>query len=105
MIFKYSQLYKKISYAQAKKMRQISLKKFHIGQLKLLFSEIIFLTKHSKNKNKVLYVGAAAGTHIAYLADMFPNLTFDLWDPGQFDIEPRKNIKIFNQIYLYNIEF
>ena len=105
MIYKFSQLYKKISYKESKYHREISTTKFHIGQLKLLLSEIIFLTKHSKNNNKVLYIGAAAGTHTAYLADMFPFLTFDLWDPGKFDIEPRNNIKIFNNLFTYKNAF
>src|SRR4029079_14027410 len=48
-----------------------------------------------------LYVGAAAGTHIAYLADMFPYLEFDLWDPGRFNKEERPNIKIFNNLFTY----
>lgn len=70
-----------------------------MGQLKLLISEILFLTKKSKPGNKVLYVGAAEGYHIAMLADMFPTLTFDLWDPSPFHVDKRPTIKIFNKFF------
>lgn len=98
MIYKYSQLYKRISFNEARKIKRIN-KKIHIGQLKLLYSEILFLTKHAKNNNKVLYIGAGPGYHIAILADMFPNLNFHLWDPVVFEIEKRDNIKIFNNFF------
>ena len=98
-IYKYSQLEKKIPYDQILKNECNHTKQYHLGQLKLLISEIMFLTKKSKHVNKVVYVGAAEGYHIAKLADMFPNLTFDLWDPGRFTVESRKNINIFNKFF------
>lgn len=49
-----------------------------LGQLKLLITEIMFLVKVSKHGDKVVYVGAAEGYHSGYLADMFPDLHFDL---------------------------
>lgn len=98
-IYKYSQLNKKISYNETKQINCGGIKEYHIGQLKLLISEIMFLTKKSKPFNKVLYVGAAEGYHIAKLADMFPNLIFDLWDPGKFCVDERNNINIFNNFF------
>jgi hypothetical protein len=70
-----------------------------LGQLKLLISEILFLSKKAKSGNKVVYVGAAEGFHIAYLADMFSDLTFDLYDNRDYVIEHRSNIKLFHRYF------
>lgn len=64
----------------------------HIGQRKLLLSEIQCLTRwqqeHSDLVDKgpiVLYVGAAPGTHLLLLSRMFPNAYFMLYDGAKFD--------------------
>ena len=44
----------------------------HYGQRKLLISEIEFVVKHGVGRKIVVYVGAASGTHILILAQMFP---------------------------------
>lgn len=74
------------------------------GQLKLFLSELSFLSKmkaESNKKFKILYIGAADGYHTGLLADMFPDYTFDLWDPRDFSIkeEDHKNIKIFQKYF------
>lgn len=104
--FKYSQLPDKfvdydeiIETLKSLGIRNPDNTKLHLGQFKLFFSELLFLTKHAEKNNKVLYVGAATGYHIAKLADMFKDLNFELWDPGNFDVPERKNIKIFNQFF------
>lgn len=105
IIFKVSQLTKKMEYEEAKeKSKDIleNLPNLHLGQIKLFFSELIFLTKYQKDATKVLYVGAAEGYHISKLADLFPNLMFDLWDPAKFKLIPRNNIKIYN--YAFTID-
>ena len=56
----------------------------HSGQRKLLISEIDFLTKHGHLSNDILYIGAASGNHIEYLSVLFPDHTFELWDPAKF---------------------
>ena len=102
IIFKFSQLNKKISFKEAEEKIKSDPNfkpELHLGQLKLFFCELLFLTKYIKNATKVLYVGAAEGYHIAKLADMFPDVMFDLWDPGRFKVEPRNNIKIYNQFF------
>jgi len=65
---------------------------FHWGQLKLLLSEIQFLTRAFPKKNKVdlsnytlVYVGAAPGNHINILFDLFPSLNFILIDKRPFN--------------------
>jgi len=69
-------------------------KNIHIGQRKLLMSEIYFLTKYSVLSDCVVYAGAAGGQHIPFLATLFPKLKFYLWDPGQFAINSSKSIEI-----------
>lgn len=61
----------------------------HWGQRKLLLSEIeLFTTIYHENKHlkhlNVLYIGAAPGTHILFLAELFPNIVFTLFDPRDF---------------------
>jgi len=98
MIYKYSQLKKRMTYNDMEK-HNCKETSYHLGQLKLLMSEIMFLSKTFNPGNKVLYIGAAEGYHIYQLAVMFPMLTFDLWDPGRFGIEEHKNIKKFNYFF------
>lgn len=61
----------------------------HIGQLKLFLSELQFLTEFSSltESTRVVYAGAADGRHIAYLAQLMPNLNFHLFDPRPFSPE------------------
>lgn len=56
----------------------------HFGQLKLLLSEIRFLTEYNEMGKVIVYAGAAPGHHIGYLADMFPEHRFELYDPCEF---------------------
>lgn len=97
LIFKYSQLTKKLDYKTA--LTYKIKRDYHLGQFKLFFTELYFLSKVAKPGNLVLYVGAATGHHISLLADLFPDLMFDLWDPGRFDVLPRPNIKIYNTFF------
>ena len=101
IVYKYSQIDGRISYKEMKKIgcKDAVTKKTHLGQLKLLIAEILFLSKYSKEGNKVIYVGAAPGYHINILIKMFPYLTFDLWDSREFDIKPHPNVKIFNRYF------
>jgi len=60
----------------------------HIGQRKLLLSEIQLLTKYYESNKKdpvLLYVGAAPGTHLILLSIMFPKVFFVLYDGASFD--------------------
>jgi len=53
----------------------------HWGQLKLFTSELEFLTMYSHLSNIIVYAGAADGRHIPFLANIFKNHKFVLWDP------------------------
>lgn len=76
------------------------------GQLKLFTSELQFFNKYW-NPEEVpnptcVYVGSAPGTHIAFLADMFPWFEFHLYDPRDvFDEQLKKNpkIKLFVKLF------
>ena len=85
----------------------------HLGQLKLLLGEIDFLTKHYKGQ-KLVYIGAGPGTHIASLLDLFPGLDADLYDSTPFDSNlysytsskltskgklPRSKVRLFKQYF------
>ncbi|MEL0211532.1 MAG: hypothetical protein VW891_13310, partial [Novosphingobium sp.] len=69
----------------------------HYGQRKLLMSEVGFLSRYGHLSNEVVYVGAAPGTHIPYLAHLFPGHTFTLYDTRRFHLfshpETKKRIK------------
>lgn len=56
----------------------------HMGQRKLLISEIEFLTKVGafEESKLILYAGAAPGQHIPLLSQMFPKAKFVLFDPA-----------------------
>ncbi len=99
MIYKYSQIpTKQIDFDQVKELCPAD-NKMHLGQFKLFFSELIFLSIHSKPGDRIVYVGAASGYHIGKLADLFPDVNFDLWDPRDFDIDERPNIKKYQQLF------
>ena len=54
----------------------------HLGQRKLLLSEIQFLTK--MDNEYILYVGSAPGNKTYLLSILFPNKKFILVDPNKF---------------------
>ena len=82
----------------------------HLGQRKLLMSEIQFLTLYFKNnpdgRPVVVYVGAAGGkgvkSHLMFLSSLFPKVSFILYDGGDFD--PRLN-EIPLKFELHNVFF
>jgi hypothetical protein len=65
----------------------------HMGQRKLLLSEVQLLTRYySRNvKHPILvYVGAAPGHHLLFLRELFPKVEFILYDGAGFDKELKK---------------
>lgn len=55
----------------------------HAGQLKLLLSEIEFLTPYKNESVTLVYAGAAPGIHIPRLVCLFPLIRFILIDPNK----------------------
>ena len=69
----------------------------HLGQRKLLMSEIgALLRLDAKTEYMAVYAGAAPGVHTPLLSDLFPNVTFHLYDPAPFMIRASERIKLFN---------
>ena len=71
----------------------------HWGQRKLLMSEIEFLTLYGTGSRMVVYAGAAPGTHIAFLSDMFPELHFFCVDPAPFTVKETDKITIVQDLF------
>lgn len=77
----------------------------HWGQLKLMLSEIEFLTYVISTRKTelpiyMIYIGAAAGYHIRYMSEkMFPDVNFILYDKNNFAIGETKNIKIHSKYF------
>lgn len=76
------------------------------GQRKLLLGIIEFITTYSNElddstEKKVVYVSAAPGTHIPYLAGLFPHLKFILYDyrPFDFDSSEISNVEVNNTTF------
>ena len=62
----------------------------HWGQRKLLMSEIEFLHMEPpplEQRCVVIYAGAAPGTHVAILSELFPEHRFILVDPATFTVQ------------------
>lgn len=58
-----------------------------------------FLTLYAKPGLTVLYVGAAPGNHITYLAELFPELNFVLVDPRPFECTSTSRITIIQDFF------
>lgn len=78
-------------------------KGIHWGQRKLLLTLIQFLTKFwdpTLVPNPVLvYAGAAPGTNIKIVSDLFPEVEMHLYDPSKFKIKPTEKIHLYNQYF------
>ena len=92
----------------------------HIGQRKLLITEILFLSMYNLQKlsplkkedlvnnlpaNKkipiVIYAGAGPGTHLLVLLKLFPGIVFHNYDMTKFDKNLVKNNYKFPNNFLY----
>ena len=58
---------------------------YHIGQRKLLLSEVQFLTKYKMRY--CIYAGSAPGHKTHLLSSMFPQIKFILVDPNKFELK------------------
>jgi ubiquinone/menaquinone biosynthesis C-methylase UbiE len=84
----------------------------HWGQRKLLLTEIEFLTMYITNNTRVdletsiyvIYAGSAPGTHILYLAQLFPHVHFELYDPREFDNNLKNNKMIRTHVQYFTDE-
>jgi hypothetical protein len=83
----------------------------HWGQRKLLMSEILYLLMYTTptEKYNVIYVGAADGLHINVLVQLFPNVTFYLFDYRQsmsmWNIKESKTVHVYNMYLINDIKY
>ena len=76
----------------------------HVGQRKLLMEEVDFLTAHAAGARIVVYAGAAPGTHIPYLAALFPWLEWELFDPREFSSVTRRARRVRAHVQFFGDE-
>jgi hypothetical protein len=77
---------------------------YHLGQRKLFLTELMMLCTvlgSFRDKANILYAGAADGSHIRYLASLFPNTKWYLYDPAPFhkSLNGHKRIRYFNEYF------
>lgn len=76
----------------------------HIGQRKLLLSEVQFLTTHETKY--CIYAGSAPGHKTHLLSTMFPRVKFILIDPNKFELKIKKTnhrkIKHRDIVHIYH---
>ena len=85
-------------YDPMKKLRKTTC---HWGQRKLFASELEFLSNYYEKNDTVIYIGSAPGTHLVLLSELFPELSFILYDPREFDKQLYLNPKftIFQKFF------
>lgn len=73
------------------------------GQRKLLLTLIQFISSFWDNdvvlKPIVVYAGAAPGTNILLVSQLFPEIEFHLYDPAQFKIKKSKKLHLYQQYF------
>ena len=83
----------------------------HHGQRKLFVGELQFLTrvtKYAKDPSRelvIVYAGAAPGQHLPYLAELFPQMVFHLYDPAPFKFAKQNAVKLhtYNEYFTDDI--
>tara|TARA_Y100000592_G_C5472399_1_gene320293 strand:- start:1685 stop:2644 length:960 start_codon:yes stop_codon:yes gene_type:complete len=75
----------------------------HLKQMKLFLSQLNFLNHYydPNETNDIVYVGAAGGSHIITLSEMFPDLNFHLFDTEPF----YKELNEIPTVYIHNRYF
>jgi cap2 methyltransferase len=104
MIYKFSQLDKKNTMTYKESLQKCkNTRDLKWGQLKLMLSELQFMTMYAQPGCLVIYIGAGPGYHIGFLAELYPDCQFDLWDSVKFNIDnPPSNIKYYTRYFTDN---
>ena len=69
----------------------------HNGQRKLFNSLLYFITKYGENGDICIYVGSSPGQNISGVAELFPNITFYLYDTYRTTTKKLPNVEIFQE--------
>lgn len=92
-----------LTYRNLEKNQAYKIGRLHHGQRKLMLTEVLYLSMYGNLSNTVVYAGAAPGTHILLLMDLFPRHKFILWDPVKFDRRLEKiqsnNLELHNEYF------
>lgn len=72
---------------EAKYVSNVDKKGIHLGQAKLFFSELLFLTRYYERGDILLYIGSSRGKHINYLYELFKGIEIHCYDPSESDID------------------
>lgn len=102
MPYKYSQLENRLNYAESKNFFNMKKHIIHIGQLKLMMSDMHFLAKYVDPEREdliCLVVGSATGEHFKKLSELFPKIMFHLYDPAKFTVVETPKIKLFHAFF------
>ena len=75
----------------------------HWGQRKLFLNELSALTRYTHPEGNYLcvYAGAANGEHLPFLASLFPNVVFHLYDPAPFHSKVHAHAKTTGQFVIH----
>jgi len=74
----------------------------HLGQRKLFLTEMQTITRYLKSASDaaiILYAGAAPCNHLPLMYELFPNVTWHLYDPAKFAIKESHHAKIYNEYF------
>ena len=75
----------------------------HWGQRKLLLTLIQFISLFWDTKITkpiIVYAGAAPGTNIGFVSELFPEAEFHLYDPAPFKIKQSSKVHIYQQYFM-----
>lgn len=100
LIYEYNQIPEKIKYYEGSKIYNLNC---HLGQRKLLLTEIEFYSKCLKSKNDkalVVYAGSASCEHLPVILDMYPNLKFVLVDPNYHSIDKYPITYVYQNLHV-----
>lgn len=67
------------------------------NQRKLFNALLIFLTKYASDGDTVVYLGSAPGYNIGAVAELFPTINFELYDPKRTHVSDARNINIIRK--------
>jgi hypothetical protein len=80
---------------QSEYSKRVATRVLHLGQLKLLCSEIQFLNHvGAYDECTLIYAGASPGDHIPHLMGMFPTLKLILVDPQESVVPQSSRVRI-----------
>lgn len=100
LLYEYKQIPDRMVYIPEGKLLNLNC---HLGQRKLLLTEIEFYSKCLKSKNDkalVIYAGSASCEHLPVILDMYPKLKFILVDPNYHSVDKYPINYVYQNVHL-----